>query len=639
MTKDFKKFLTESELKLEPNMRVGDTLRLNINAKQIVEMTITDIGDGKITVESEQYRPPAELAKLLNKNGFHYSGDKGKHGPNFSNKDYGSYDLFNDDWINNVTGKSGKGFNSLENDLRNNLDLDESSRPDFLDFDKDGDEEETMNKALDDKEDDVEEGRISGKFSTLKHDPNREWTHAKTGMKGKVLRPSTEMGGRDGVDIKWENGKTETLPRDHFSVNHNMSGTRYVVLDKSPWKVDESMSPQQKFDFQRVTYGAMKKADYDKKWAKPVDGTKKLDPTGAYKNLIKKPVKEGTVYPNATVIKTKDGTPIGEVYQEEHGWGCFHYKADRGYDILDDKKQALEYLKQLHKETKKVKESSHDDAGLQDIVSSLSNDVAEFYSGAEMSGDLYEKLYDYYSQEMPYGTQKARDGDPMNWISDRFLQDLEGMNYGAGDSKLDEILKLSGVKPITREAPDVSEPVAESRGNLFATILKNAGLKAVTESDLNTNEGIFKGIKRAFRGWPEPKGINGEANKPKDIVARVRSSDDDFLNAVTKRDVTAHSPAGLQKAAAQQELKRRANKQAAEKDQIANIDSDDGQEHTKYRYPGPGYLDKYKKYRTESHSFEMNEGKIVVDNQLFDLTLNNARRTWTANIWTSKKVF
>ena len=39
--------------------------------------------------------------------------------------------------------------------------------------------------------------------------------------------------------------------------------------------------------------------------------------------------------------------------------------------------------------------------------------------------ELYEDLYGYYvnSGEMPYGTMKARDGDPVEWISMR-LDDL-----------------------------------------------------------------------------------------------------------------------------------------------------------------------------------------------------------------------
>ena len=41
----------------------------------------------------------------------------------------------------------------------------------------------------------------------------------------------------------------------------------------------------------------------------------------------------------------------------------------------------------------------------------------------DSGSDLYMELYSYYSDEMPYGTQKARDGDPIEWIMDR-LDDL-----------------------------------------------------------------------------------------------------------------------------------------------------------------------------------------------------------------------
>jgi hypothetical protein len=58
-----------------------------------------------------------------------------------------------------------------------------------------------------------------------------------------------------------------------------------------------------------------------------------------------------TVYPNAEVIKSKNGKPVGEIYQDGNSWGCFHYKADRGYDFIDSREEAIEALKDLHQET------------------------------------------------------------------------------------------------------------------------------------------------------------------------------------------------------------------------------------------------------------------------------------------------
>jgi len=58
-----------------------------------------------------------------------------------------------------------------------------------------------------------------------------------------------------------------------------------------------------------------------------------------------------TVYPNAEVIKSKNGKPVGEIYQDGNDWGCFHYRADRGYDMIDSREDAIEALKDLHQET------------------------------------------------------------------------------------------------------------------------------------------------------------------------------------------------------------------------------------------------------------------------------------------------
>lgn len=38
--------------------------------------------------------------------------------------------------------------------------------------------------------------------------------------------------------------------------------------------------------------------------------------------------------------------------------------------------------------------------------------------------NLYDKLFEYYMDEMPYGTQKARDGDPCEWIFEHLVNDF-----------------------------------------------------------------------------------------------------------------------------------------------------------------------------------------------------------------------
>jgi hypothetical protein len=66
---------------------------------------------------------------------------------------------------------------------------------------------------------------------------------------------------------------------------------------------------------------------------------------------------------------------------------------------------------------------------LEHIKDTFRRDVKDFTQSGDMSDDLYDALYDYYFDDMPYGTKKARTGDPHEWISDRFAQDI-GLDEG-----------------------------------------------------------------------------------------------------------------------------------------------------------------------------------------------------------------
>lgn len=65
-------------------------------------------------------------------------------------------------------------------------------------------------------------------------------------------------------------------------------------------------------------------------------------------------------------------------------------------------------------------------ATIQEIKFNFAKDVKVFRESGEMSDDLYDTLYEYYflNGEMPYGVAKARDGDPMQWVADRFSEDI-----------------------------------------------------------------------------------------------------------------------------------------------------------------------------------------------------------------------
>jgi len=61
------------------------------------------------------------------------------------------------------------------------------------------------------------------------------------------------------------------------------------------------------------------------------------------------------------------------------------------------------------------------------LTESEATNVAQWLEeGDDLEVDIEEKLYSFYmdSGEMPYGTAKARDGDPQEWIFNRLTAEL-----------------------------------------------------------------------------------------------------------------------------------------------------------------------------------------------------------------------
>jgi len=64
---------------------------------------------------------------------------------------------------------------------------------------------------------------------------------------------------------------------------------------------------------------------------------------------------------------------------------------------------------------------------LKEIIAKHQVDVDLFVNGSDLSEELYDDLFEYYAftvAEMPYGTAKARTGDPFEWITNRFESDV-----------------------------------------------------------------------------------------------------------------------------------------------------------------------------------------------------------------------
>lgn len=74
---------------------------------------------------------------------------------------------------------------------------------------------------------------------------------------------------------------------------------------------------------------------------------------------------------------------------------------------------------------------------LDHIMNRFKNEVKRFQAGEDLDQDLYEALFDYYmdSGEMPYGVAKARSGDPYEWVTQRFDDEVGGMTESSYPSQ------------------------------------------------------------------------------------------------------------------------------------------------------------------------------------------------------------
>ena len=85
---------------------------------------------------------------------------------------------------------------------------------------------------------------------------------------------------------------------------------------------------------------------------------------------------------------------------------------------------------------------------LKHIVHTFKRDIHDFLKHGDISDHLYDALFDYYHEDMPYGVAKARSGDPYEWISDRLYRDL-------GDHGMLDEMKIS----ISQRDDGTYEPV------------------------------------------------------------------------------------------------------------------------------------------------------------------------------------
>ena len=114
-------------------------------------------------------------------------------------------------------------------------------------------------------------------------------------------------------------------------------------------------------------------------------------------------------------------------------------KAKPDFADIDGDGDKKETMKKAAKDKKEKANESVEEGMEADEVKAMFMSYPEDAEKVKATGQLdtdsqlYMDLFGYYQDEMPYGTQKARDGDPTEWLENR-LSDL-GMMESTNEAK------------------------------------------------------------------------------------------------------------------------------------------------------------------------------------------------------------
>jgi hypothetical protein len=165
-----------------------------------------------------------------------------------------------------------------------------------------------------------------------------------------------------------------------------------------------------------------------------------------------------------------------EAEQEQNEFGSYAYdtvdgelqylyakldKAEKGVAESAELNTMLKYAGMPVAESRMIDESGET---LMHVLDRFKHEVAQFEQGADLDDNLFDALYDYYVNkgEMPYGTAKARSGDPYEWVSDRLDQEL-----GTGNHTMRAVPEADAVSTF-EVMSGFDAPVAEGACNMTA---------------------------------------------------------------------------------------------------------------------------------------------------------------------------
>jgi len=158
------------------------------------------------------------------------------------------------------------------------------------------------------------------------------------------------------------------------------------------------------------------------------------------------------------------------------------------------------------------------------ILSKFKFEVNQFCQGQPINPDLYDCLYDYYLDAglMPYGVAKARDANPIEWVSSKLKEYLGHCGVSQQTSQpVESSVEAQDQQPVPEYGDDVEqsvspEPTEQEIDQMFESILgepltskiKESKMPALTPQQRRDPKFIEKLVSQAMIKFFEAKGFS-----------------------------------------------------------------------------------------------------------------------------------
>lgn len=177
------------------------------------------------------------------------------------------------------------------------------------------------------------------------------------------------------------------------------------------------------------------------------------------------------------------------------------------------------------------------------ILSKFKFEVNQFCQGQQINPDLYDCLYDYYLDAglMPYGVAKARDANPIEWVSSKLKEYLGQCGVSQQTAQpVESPVEAQNEQPVPEYGDDEqqvsSEPTEQEIDQMFESILGKPLTSKIKESMTTLNEAseLKAKISELIKPVLKKYNLKGTISSPSSgltetIVLKLKSGDLDFI--------------------------------------------------------------------------------------------------------------